>query len=221
MKNISKAIKCHLSEIKKEKHYTVKETNILAEKALNGSTEAREELIKSNLTMVVCLVKRYSYNNNQFDDAIAAGNQGLIEAVNSYKPGNNFKSWAHTHIKNRIFEFINKHTSTVFTPPNRPGYTYDKIKTEFYANEYDIEEKYKLTDDDGDEDMDDEKLLQLKMLQKGIEILTDEEKSVLILKYYENYSNKEIEIELNMSKQDIKNTLKRSINKIKKNFIKK
>lgn len=100
------SISAHLNELKKIKLPTPQETEIMAVRALNGSVEAKEELFKSHLRMVVSIAKRYKVKEITLEDLIAEGNLALIKALKSYKTGNNFTSWARTVIQRDLIQFV-------------------------------------------------------------------------------------------------------------------
>lgn len=68
-----------------------------------GSKEAREELAKHNMRLVVHVAKKYSnYHDN--DELISVGSIGLVKALNTYSPdkGTQFATYAAKCIENEI-----------------------------------------------------------------------------------------------------------------------
>ena len=68
-----------------------------------GSKEAREELAKHNMRLVVHVAKKYSnYHDN--DELISVGSIGLVKALNTYSPdkGTQFATYAARCIENEI-----------------------------------------------------------------------------------------------------------------------
>ena len=68
-----------------------------------GDKEAREELAKHNMRLVVHVAKKYSnYHDN--DELISVGSIGLVKALNTYSPekGTQFATYAAKCIENEI-----------------------------------------------------------------------------------------------------------------------
>ncbi len=75
----------------------------LLEEMYAGSKEAKEELAKHNMRLVVHVVKKYSnYHDN--DELISVGSIGLVKALNTYSPdkGTQFATYAARCIENEI-----------------------------------------------------------------------------------------------------------------------
>ena len=58
---------------------------------LNGSEDAKTELINHNLRLVIKIAKRYTASGMSFLDLIQEGNLGLIRAVEKYDPDKGFR----------------------------------------------------------------------------------------------------------------------------------
>ncbi|MDE6362629.1 MAG: sigma-70 family RNA polymerase sigma factor, partial [Clostridia bacterium] len=75
----------------------------LLEQMYAGSKEAREELARHNMRLVVHVAKKYSnYHDN--DELISVGSIGLVKALNTYSPekGTQFATYAAKCIENEI-----------------------------------------------------------------------------------------------------------------------
>ena len=75
----------------------------LLEQMYAGSKEAKEELAKHNMRLVVHVVKKFSnYHDN--DELISVGSIGLVKALNTYSPekGTQFATYAARCIENEI-----------------------------------------------------------------------------------------------------------------------
>lgn len=75
----------------------------LLEEMFKGSKEAKEELAKHNMRLVVHIVKKYS-NFHDNDELISVGSIGLVKALNSYSQdkGTQFATYAARCIENEI-----------------------------------------------------------------------------------------------------------------------
>lgn len=80
----------------------------LAYKYRNGDAAAREQLINSNLRLVVSIAKNYQNRHLDLLDLIMEGNTGLITAVEKYNPdlGYRFSTCATPWIKQAITKAI-------------------------------------------------------------------------------------------------------------------
>lgn len=74
----------------------------------NGSSEARERLIKHNLRLVAHIIKKYYSDYADQDDLISIGTIGLIKGINSFKPekGTKLATYAARCIENEILMYF-------------------------------------------------------------------------------------------------------------------
>lgn len=79
-------------------------------KAGREGEEAKAELIKHNLRLVVYISKKFDNTGVDNDDLISIGTIGLIKAINSFKPDKKIKlaTYASRCIENEILMFIRK-----------------------------------------------------------------------------------------------------------------
>ncbi|NIM59558.1 MAG: RNA polymerase sigma factor RpoD [Candidatus Aminicenantes bacterium] len=79
---------------------------------------AKEELVASNLRLVVSIAKKYSNYGVQFLDLIQEGNIGLMTAVDrfEYKRGYKFSTYAHWWIRQAITRAIADQARTIRIP---------------------------------------------------------------------------------------------------------
>ncbi len=85
-----------------------------------GDMSAREQLINSNLRLVVYIAKSYKHNQISFEDLVMEGNLGLITAVEKFNPdlGNRFSTCATPWIKQAIMKAITEKGKTIRLPAN-------------------------------------------------------------------------------------------------------
>lgn len=85
------SVKLYLREISQYDLLSKEEEVKLAEAAKNGDVEAKNELVKHNLRLVVSLAKHYMNRGLAFQDLIQEGNIGLITAVDKFDVSKGFK----------------------------------------------------------------------------------------------------------------------------------
>jgi len=97
------------------------EIRVLAGRAAEGSTSARNKMIEHNLKLVVNIAKKFNSSNLCLDDLIQDGNIGLIKAVDKYDPtlGIQFSTYATFWIKQSIINGIEKTSRTVRLPRHK------------------------------------------------------------------------------------------------------
>ncbi len=80
--------------------------------------QAKKELIKANLRLVVSIAKRYANRGMHFFDLIQEGNIGLIKAVDKfeYKKGYKFSTYATWWIRQAITRSISDQARTIRIP---------------------------------------------------------------------------------------------------------
>ena len=74
----------YFTELKSLPKLKRKEVAESYEKTMQGDSLAREDLIKSQLNMIVEVAQRYANRGVDFDDLVQEGNLALINAIGSY-----------------------------------------------------------------------------------------------------------------------------------------
>ncbi|MDD4013126.1 MAG: RNA polymerase sigma factor RpoD/SigA [Candidatus Omnitrophica bacterium] len=112
------AIKLYLKDIRDLPLLTPEREKELARKVKKGDKKARQEMIKSNLRLVINIAKKYSYLGVPMLDLIEEGNLGLMKAVSKYDPekGYRFSTYAAWWIKQYITRAVANQGKTVRIP---------------------------------------------------------------------------------------------------------
>ncbi|MBI5079672.1 sigma-70 family RNA polymerase sigma factor [Candidatus Wolfebacteria bacterium] len=113
-------VQMYLKEIGKTPLLTGKEEKELAKRITRGDEEARQQLIKANLRLVVSIAKRYVYRtpNLSISDLIQEGNIGLSRAVEKfdYRRGFKFSTYATWWIRQAITRALADQARTIRIP---------------------------------------------------------------------------------------------------------
>jgi RNA polymerase primary sigma factor len=112
------AIKLYLKDIRDLPLLTPENEKALAQKVKKGNKKARQQMIKSNLRLVINIAKKYSYLGVPMLDLIEEGNLGLMKAVSKYDPdkGYRFSTYAAWWIKQYITRAVANQSKTVRVP---------------------------------------------------------------------------------------------------------
>lgn len=114
------SFKDYLVQIAKYPLLTPEQEKALAYRIREGDEDAREQLIQSNLRLVVYLAKNYKSNFLDLEDLVMEGNLGLFTAVDKFNPdlGNRFSTCATPWIKQAIMKAITEKGKNVRLPAN-------------------------------------------------------------------------------------------------------
>ena len=98
----------YLRDISKYKILSQDEVTCLIEKAQQGDSKAKNEVIQSNLRFVVTIAKQFQNRGIPLMDLISSGNEGLIKSVDKYdaSKGTTFLSYAVWWIRQCIYNSI-------------------------------------------------------------------------------------------------------------------
>ncbi|MDD4956595.1 MAG: RNA polymerase sigma factor RpoD/SigA [Candidatus Omnitrophica bacterium] len=112
------AIKLYLKDIRDLPLLSPEKEKELARKVKKGNKKARQEMVKSNLRLVINIAKKYSYLGVPMLDLIEEGNLGLMKAVSKYDPekGYRFSTYAAWWIKQFITRAVANQGKTVRIP---------------------------------------------------------------------------------------------------------
>jgi RNA polymerase primary sigma factor len=112
------AFHLYLREVGQSKLLTPKEEIALAKRIQKGDSKAREEMIKSNLRLVVKIARDYEDYGLPLLDLINEGNMGLMKAVERFDPrkGAKLSTYASWWIKQSIRRALANQSKTIRLP---------------------------------------------------------------------------------------------------------
>lgn len=109
----------YIREISDYRSLTPSEEKDLAKKAKEGDVQAKKQLIKANLKLVVTIAKKAIHISNlPMTDLIQEGNMGLMVAADkfNYKLGYKFATYASWWIKQSMFKAISEQSHCMKIP---------------------------------------------------------------------------------------------------------
>lgn len=109
----------YIREISDYRSLTPSEEKDLAKKAKEGDVQAKKQLIKANLKLVVTIAKKAIHMSNlPMTDLIQEGNMGLMVAADkfNYKLGYKFATYASWWIKQSMFKAISEQSHCMKIP---------------------------------------------------------------------------------------------------------
>ena len=115
---VNDSVKIYLKEIGKVPLLKPEQEPELAKRIAAGDEEAKQQLINSNLRLVISIAKRYAGRGMPFLDLIQEGNMGLIKAVEKfdYTKGFKFSTYATWWIRQAITRAIADQARTIRIP---------------------------------------------------------------------------------------------------------
>lgn len=122
------AMRIYLNQIESIPLLTPDEEIALAQRIRSkgrGAAQARQQMIRSNLRLVISIAKRYANMGLSFSDLVEEGNIGLMRAVEKFNPdrGYRFSTYASWWIKQAIMRSLSNQGKTI----RIPVYMYDVI----------------------------------------------------------------------------------------------
>ena len=188
-------------------------------KAKNGDSAARSKLIEHNLRLVAHIVKKYESSDSDVDDLIGIGTVGLIKGIDTYSLDKNVKltTYIAKCAENEILMYFRANKKNAKNVSIYEGISYDKE-----GNEVTILDVLKTPDPDFLEEI--HKNDNILLLKKYMDVLSEREKNILILRYglnnEEERTQKEIAKDLGISRSYVSRIEKRATTKILREFMK-
>ncbi len=112
------ALRSYLNEIRTIPLLTAEQEVTLSKRIKRGNEQARKEMIRANLRLVISIAKRYIHLGVPFLDLIEEGNIGLMKAVDKFdhKRGFRFSTYAAWWIKQSITRSIPEQGKIIRVP---------------------------------------------------------------------------------------------------------
>lgn len=118
--NIFDPVRVYFKDISCIKVLSPEEEYNIALRAAKGDQDARAQMIKGNLRLVISVAKKYVNHGLPILDLIEEGNIGLIRAVEKFDPkkGYKFSTYATWWIKQYILRALGRYSNTIRLPIN-------------------------------------------------------------------------------------------------------
>ncbi len=115
---VQSPLETYLREINETALLTADEEKELAYRIADGSTEARDQMVRANLRLVVNIARGYTGKGLALQDLIEEGNLGLLRAVEGFDPSMNtrFSTYASYWIKQSIKRALVNTAKTIRIP---------------------------------------------------------------------------------------------------------
>jgi RNA polymerase primary sigma factor len=116
--SVQSPLETYLREINETSLLSADEEKSLARQIGEGSTEARDQMVRANLRLVVNIARGYTGKGLALQDLIEEGNLGLLRAVEGFDPGMNtrFSTYASYWIKQSIKRALVNTAKTIRIP---------------------------------------------------------------------------------------------------------
>lgn len=110
----------YLNEVGKVPLLTHEQEITLAKRAAKGDQKAKNELVESNLRLVISVAKKFQNNGLSLPDLVQEGNIGLMKAVErfDYTKGYKFSTYATWWIRQTIMRGLYQISHTIRVPSN-------------------------------------------------------------------------------------------------------
>jgi RNA polymerase primary sigma factor len=115
---VQSPLETYLREINETPLLTAKQEKDLARRIATGDSEARDQMVRANLRLVVNIARGYTGKGLALQDLIEEGNLGLLRAVEGFDPDMNtrFSTYASYWIKQSIKRALVNTAKTIRIP---------------------------------------------------------------------------------------------------------
>jgi RNA polymerase primary sigma factor len=115
---VQSPLETYLREINETPLLTAKQEKELARRIMAGDNEARDQMVRANLRLVVNIARSYTGKGLGLQDLIEEGNLGLLRAVEGFDPNMNtrFSTYASYWIKQSIKRALVNSSKTIRIP---------------------------------------------------------------------------------------------------------
>ena len=116
--SVQSPLETYLREINETALLSADEEKALARRIATGDTEARDQMVRANLRLVVNIARGYTGKGLALQDLIEEGNLGLLRAVEGFDPNMNtrFSTYASYWIKQSIKRALVNTAKTIRIP---------------------------------------------------------------------------------------------------------
>ena len=168
------------------------ETMELLRRTKEGDMEAREQLIAGNLRLVLSVIQKFSNRGENLDDLFQVGCIGLIKAIDNFNTDLDvrFSTYGVPMIIGEIRRYLRDNSSVRVSRSMR----------------------------DTDSKNTDESWLEHIALKEAMNRLSDRERHILNLRFFEGKTQMEVSAEVGISQAQVSRLEKSAINQIKKNL---
>ena len=180
---------------------------LLAEYRRRGDRTARDRVIEQNLPLVRAIARRFSRSPDQVDDLVQVGAIGLIKAVDGFAEdrGRDLGAYAVPTIVGELRRSVDEPAWPGRRLRRRPDVERAQVAVPF------DEETLEGVGTASEVERADERLL----LRAGIRSLSRRERCVIVLRYYEDWSQERIALHLGVSQPQVSRILATALRKLR------
>jgi RNA polymerase sigma-B factor len=173
----------------------------------DGDRAARERVIEQNLPLVHAIVRRFSRRPDQVDDLVQVGVIGLIKAVDGFaaERGGDLGAYAVPTIVGELRRSVGERSWPVRRPRGAEGAGPTPVVVPLDDSAF----------GDSAAGAELERTEERLLLYAGIRSLSRRERRVIVLRYYRDWSQQRIALELGLSQPQVSRTLATALHKLR------
>ena len=179
----------------------------LTEYRRGGERTSRERVIEQNLPLVYAIARRFSRSPEQMDELVQMGALGLIKAVDGFEEarGTDLGAYAVPTIVGELRRSVDQPAWPGKVPRDGAGVARRRVVVPL--DEELLEAPAGTTELDRSE--------QRMLLDSGLRTLSRRERTVIVLRYYRDWSQQRIAEELGISQPQVSRVLATAIEKLR------